>query len=162
MSGREQKSFGCYTSCSLLGMTGCLCRRSAQTIFSILCGGGVEYLHCRPASCRRQQKGNPMPGDITGPPCSWGDINTGTWPSRLGESQIWDSKMWSWVPWDSNLRMTVLARASSNCKGQIHPLIREDCIKGLWKQVFSWKKMPVVSLRGLVAKINWLAANHQL
>jgi hypothetical protein len=24
-----------------------------------------------------------------------GDINTGTWSSRLGESQIWDSKRWS-------------------------------------------------------------------
>jgi hypothetical protein len=27
-------------------------------------------------------------GGITGPPCPWGDINMGTWPSRLGESQM--------------------------------------------------------------------------
>jgi hypothetical protein len=33
-----------------------------------------------------------------------GDINTGTWSSRLGESQIWDS---------------------SNCKRQTHPLVRD-------------------------------------
>jgi hypothetical protein len=31
---------------------------------------------------------NPVPGGITGPVCSWGDINTGTWPSRLEESQM--------------------------------------------------------------------------
>jgi hypothetical protein len=41
-----------------------------------------------PASRKRRQKGNPVLGGITGPPCSWGDINTGTWPSRLGESQM--------------------------------------------------------------------------
>jgi hypothetical protein len=37
-----------------------------------------------------------------------GDINTGTWPSRLGESRIWDSKYghesrgnltWEWLHW---------------------------------------------------------------
>jgi hypothetical protein len=32
-------------------------------------GGGLEYL---PASCRRRRKGNPVPGGITGSPCSWG------------------------------------------------------------------------------------------
>jgi hypothetical protein len=48
-----------------------------------------------------------------------------TWVrSRLGKSQIWDSEMWSWVLWDSDLRMNMLARASSNCKGQTHPLVR--------------------------------------
>jgi hypothetical protein len=52
------------------------------------CGGGFEYLHRSPASSKRRRKGNPVPGGITGPPCSWGDINTGTWPSRLGESRI--------------------------------------------------------------------------
>jgi hypothetical protein len=34
--------------------------------------GGIEYLHRSPASCRRRRKGNSVPGDITGPPCSWG------------------------------------------------------------------------------------------
>jgi hypothetical protein len=28
-----------------------------------------------------------------------GEINTRTWPSRLGESENWDSKIWKWVPW---------------------------------------------------------------
>jgi hypothetical protein len=37
-----------------------------------------------------------------------GDISTGIWNSRLGESRIWDQK-WSWVPWDSDPRLTVLA-----------------------------------------------------
>jgi hypothetical protein len=41
-----------------------------------------------PASCRRRQK---------------------------GKSRIWDSKIWSRVPRDSDARMTALARPSSNC-----------------------------------------------
>jgi hypothetical protein len=48
--------------------------------------GGLEYLHHSPESRKRRQKGNQVPGGITVPPCSWGDINTGTWSSRLGES----------------------------------------------------------------------------
>jgi hypothetical protein len=60
-----------------------------------------------------------------------GDINTGTWPSRLGESQIWDSKIWPWVPGDSDLRMTALTKTSSNCNRQTHPLVREDVTYGL-------------------------------
>jgi hypothetical protein len=55
-----------------------------------------------------------------------GDINTGTWPSRLGEFPIWDSKIWSWVSLDSNPTMIALARASSSCKRQTRPLVRED------------------------------------
>jgi hypothetical protein len=41
------------------------------------CGGGVEYLHRDPASGRRRRK---------------------------GKSQIWDSKVWPWVPRDSDPR----------------------------------------------------------
>jgi hypothetical protein len=29
------------------------------------------------------EKGNPVPGGITGPPCHGGDINTETWSSKL-------------------------------------------------------------------------------
>jgi hypothetical protein len=36
------------------------------------CGGGLQYLHRSPASRRRRRKGNPVPGGITGPPCSRG------------------------------------------------------------------------------------------
>jgi hypothetical protein len=32
----------------------------------------VEYLHRSPASCKRRQTENPLPGGITRPPCSWG------------------------------------------------------------------------------------------
>jgi hypothetical protein len=38
----------------------------------IPCGGGVQYLHRTLASRRRRRKGNPVPGGITGPPCSRG------------------------------------------------------------------------------------------
>jgi hypothetical protein len=44
---------------------------------------------------------------------------------RKGTSRIWDSKIWSRVPWDSDSRMTELAWASSNCKRQTRPLVRE-------------------------------------
>jgi hypothetical protein len=98
-------------------------------------------------------------------PSAWGhnratmflrDINTGTWPSRLGESRIWDSKIWSWIPRDSDLRMTALARTVSNCERQTHPLVREAVKSGLWRQVFGWKKLLVVSLKGLDAKTNYV------
>jgi hypothetical protein len=63
------------------------------------CGGGVEYLHRDPVSRRRR---------------------------RNGKSQIWDGKMWSRVQRGSDQRMTALARASSNCKRQTRPPIRES------------------------------------
>jgi hypothetical protein len=44
----------------------------------------------------------------------------------LEESPIWDSKIWSWVPRDSDPRMNALARASSNCKRQTRDFLRED------------------------------------
>jgi hypothetical protein len=62
------------------------------------CGGGVEYLHCDPASRRRRRK---------------------------GKSQIWESKIWSRVRRDSDPRKTKLARASSIYKRQTRPLVRE-------------------------------------
>jgi hypothetical protein len=62
------------------------------------CGGGVEYLHRDPASRRRRRK---------------------------GKSQIWDSRIWSLVPRDSDLRKTELARASSIYKRQTRSLVRE-------------------------------------
>jgi hypothetical protein len=47
-------------------------------------GGRLEY-HCHsPSRCRRWQRGNRVPASITGPPCHWGDVTTGTWSSRLG------------------------------------------------------------------------------
>jgi hypothetical protein len=81
-----------------------------------LCKGGFEYFHRSPASRRRRRKGSPVRADI----------NTGTCPTKLRETRIWVSKMWSWVPRDSDLRLTALARASSNCKWQAHSFVRED------------------------------------
>jgi hypothetical protein len=62
------------------------------------CGGRVQYLHRDPAGRRRRRK---------------------------GKSQIWDSKIWSRVPKDSDPRKIVLARASSIYKRQTRPLVRE-------------------------------------
>jgi hypothetical protein len=63
------------------------------------CGGGVEYLHHNPASRRRRRKGN---------------------------SRIWDSKIWSKVPREPDLKMTALARTRRNCIRQTRPLVRES------------------------------------
>jgi hypothetical protein len=49
--------------------------------------------------------------------------NTSTVTLRVVEG---DSKIWSRVPWDSNPRITALARASSNSKQQTRPLVRES------------------------------------
>jgi hypothetical protein len=65
---------------------------------SYQCGGGVEYLHHDPSSRRRRRK---------------------------EMSQIWESKIWSPVPRDSDPRKTALARVSSTYKRQIRPLVRE-------------------------------------
>jgi hypothetical protein len=62
------------------------------------CGGGIEYLHCDPASHRRR---------------------------RNGKSQILDSKIWSRVPRNSDLRKTALARASIIYERQTCRLVRE-------------------------------------
>jgi hypothetical protein len=44
---------------------------------------------------------------------------------RRGKSRIWESKIWSWVPRDSDPWMNALASASSNRKWQTRPLVRE-------------------------------------
>jgi hypothetical protein len=61
----------------------------------------------------------PWRGYIMKASCSWNS----DW-----ESLKWYSKIWSWVLWDSDPRVTALARPRSNCtsKLQIHPLVRED------------------------------------
>jgi hypothetical protein len=40
---------------------------------------GSIHFHRSPASRKRRQRGNPVPGVITGPTCSWGDTDTRTW-----------------------------------------------------------------------------------
>jgi hypothetical protein len=63
------------------------------------CGGGVEYLHRNPASRRRRRK---------------------------GKSRIWDSKLWSRVPRESDPKVIALARTRCTCKRQTRPLVRES------------------------------------
>jgi hypothetical protein len=45
---------------------------SGNSISTDPCIGGLEYFQRNPASRKRRQKGIPMPGGITWPPCSWG------------------------------------------------------------------------------------------
>jgi hypothetical protein len=94
-------------------------------IFSSLRGDGFEYFHRIPASRRRRRKGNHARG-YNQATVFLGDINTGTWRSRLRESRIWDSKIWSQVLRDPDPRMTALAKTSSNYKWQTCSLVRES------------------------------------
>jgi hypothetical protein len=81
------------------------------------CGGRVEYLHCGPANHRRRRK---------------------------EKSQIWDSKIWLGDPRDSDPRKTTLENASSICKKQTRPLVREgapqkqDCNCQTLINIWSW------------------------
>jgi hypothetical protein len=90
-----------------------------------------RYIHHELLSVRgvqesaRRRKGNPVPGGITGTSCPWG-YKYGNLALQVGESRIRDSKIWSWVPRDSDPRITTLARASSNCKRKIHSLVKDD------------------------------------
>jgi N-methylhydantoinase B/oxoprolinase/acetone carboxylase alpha subunit len=59
--------------------------------------------------------------------CNWatlflGDIYIYTGPGPPG----WGNLECETVKWDSDPKMTALARANSNCKRQTHPLVRED------------------------------------
>jgi hypothetical protein len=50
--------------------------------------------------------------------------------------------------------MNTLARASSICKCQTHPLVREDVYKDYDRRCSFEKKILAVSLKGLGAKTN--------
>jgi hypothetical protein len=71
-------------------------------------------------------------------------------------ARIWDSKMWSRVPRDTDPKMTVLARASNSCKRQTRPLVRESAPH---QQTRNWpdsNKNLIVSPRWvLYSKTHW-------
>jgi hypothetical protein len=75
---------------------------------------GFEYLHHRLTS-RRRRKGNPVPGGY-----KWGDLAF----LVEGVSNL-RQYIWSWVPRDSDPRMTALVWASSSCKRHTRPLVRD-------------------------------------
>jgi hypothetical protein len=66
---------------------------------------------------------------------------------RKGKSRILDSKIWSRVPRDSDMRMTALARSSSNCIWQTHPLIQREHSTTTNLQLSDSNKNLVISLR---------------
>jgi hypothetical protein len=93
---------------------------------SEMCGGRSEYLHHSPWVIWIIERTTPKGKlDHTVP----GNINRGTGPSRLGQSWIWNHKVWLYYPVLSNggsdSRMTALVRVNSNCKWEIHPLITD-------------------------------------
>jgi hypothetical protein len=105
---------------------------------------GSNYLHCSPESRksdgkRTQYRGYNWATLFLGCKNNYGDLG-----SRLGESRIWDSKMWSWVLRDSDLRMNALARVSSNCKRQTHPLVEKVLCKDYDRRCSNKKILPWV------------------
>jgi hypothetical protein len=84
---------------------------------SLQVGGELEYLHRSPASHKRRHKMNPVPGGITGPPCSWG-YKYGNLALQVGGVSdetakygfgFWATRTIEWL----------------HCKLQTHPLVRE-------------------------------------
>jgi hypothetical protein len=70
------------------------------------CGGGLEYLHRSPASCKRRQKGNPLPGSITGLLCSWGSLRWDSYGSCATKTS----------EWFANYRPVLSSEEASNCQ----------------------------------------------
>jgi hypothetical protein len=77
------------------------------------------------ASRKGRQKGNPVSGGITGPPCSWGIQIRKPGPPGWG-SLRWDSKIWSSVLWNFGSRVIVLARPRSNCTVNYRPVLSSE------------------------------------
>jgi hypothetical protein len=104
-----------------------------------LYGGGLEYLHRSLATRKRRQKGNPAPGDITGPPCSWGiEIR---WPGPPGWGSLrWDIKLWPWVLREFDLRVTVLESPKSNCTVNYRPVLSSERALQNNKAATVWRK----------------------
>jgi hypothetical protein len=55
----------------------------------------------------------------------------------LGESQIWDSKRWSWAPRDSDLRMTALAKTAAIVKDR--PVLSSERAVNINKPLSVWQ-----------------------
>jgi hypothetical protein len=92
-----------------------------------------------------------------------GNINTGTWPSRLRDLKNWDNKIWTWAPWDSDPSGTALARTSSNIKLQTCPLVREGAKKITNPQLpkENLKEKEVVGTRWVAdTRTDWLTDCH--
>jgi hypothetical protein len=110
--------YGWWTVFSV-GPSRCYIRGNPDGVVGIPCGGEVEYLHRSPASRKRRRK---------------------------GKSEIWDSKMWSRSPRDSDPRMTVPASTPSNSKGQACPLVRKSVphqeTRNCLKVINIWPKAP--------------------
>jgi hypothetical protein len=68
-----------------------------------------------------------------------GDINTGTWPSRLG-SLRWDSKILPWVLRDFDPRVTALARPRSNCAVNYRHVLSSERALQNNKPATVWRK----------------------
>jgi hypothetical protein len=99
-----------------------------------LCGGGVEYFHRLPASCRRRRK---------------------------GKSRIWESKIWSRVP-RTRSREWMRWRGPAAIVND-RPIVSSGRMlyKDYTRRCSIEKRILSVSLKGLGAKTNWLAVNRQ-
>jgi hypothetical protein len=95
-------------------------------------GGGLEYPHPSCASPKRRRKGNPMPGGITGPPCSWGykygdlalqvgGVSNETVKYRVGQTQL--GSFWSLITNQSN---------NTQENGKVHFVVDRWQLPSMW------------------------------
>jgi hypothetical protein len=128
---------------------------------TISCGHGIEYLPHIPAIRRRRWKRNPVPGAITGSFCSWGDINTGTWPYKLGSLECETVKcghksrgnrIWEWLRWRRPAEI-VNSRPNFSSERTLH--------KDYNASVQLENKNSGSGSQGACRQTNWLAVNRQ-
>jgi hypothetical protein len=110
------------------------------------CGGGSEYLHRSPCESLEATKKEPSTRGYNWATLFLGDINTGTWPSRLGESQL---RRWNMAVSSVGLRhesdCSGKAQKQFNSKLQTRALVREgvshikkSSIVRQIKEIWSW------------------------
>jgi hypothetical protein len=128
----------------------------------------LEFVHPSPVGRRRRWKGNPVPGVITRPSCSWviliREFCSQGWGSRIGQSQ-----MCSWVPRDSDARITALAGTGTNCKLLNRPIVKRRPTSAM-RQVSDsnenlllsprWRFTPRQTDRPSVVTYVWLRLRH--
>jgi hypothetical protein len=85
---------------------------------------------CSPANRKRRQKGNPVPGVITGPPCSWGiymSRTNGDLALQVGEvsddtvkydHEFYETSTQEWLLWQGPEAITHITDPSSRQKGR--------------------------------------------
>jgi hypothetical protein len=119
-------------------------------------GSRFEYLYRSPASRRRRRKGNPVPGRISGPPCSWGIWMLGYWPPGSGSLESEAAKYGhdsrgtrtqEWLRWRGPAEIINNRPVLSSAMAPPHQQTR-SCLTII--KIFSWNQLETKTHRLVV------------